>query len=253
MSSAYVKGPGDGNGSVLKGPRAASSLLSPDNSVLALIDHQGLMIVGVESHPIQQIVNNLAGLAKAAKLFGVPTVLTSGGVKSWGGPILPELTAVFPDHEAIDRTTLNAWEDGAFVEAIEATGRRKLLVSGLWTEVCVAFPVLSALEAGYDVYVVVDTCGAADRATHDAALQRMAQAGAVLVSWIDVMCEWQRDWTRYQDLREEFMSVVRAHGGAFGQAITFEFGITGRLASPTVHPRPARDYGDSALNSAPSS
>ena len=230
MSSTSMNGPADGGGSVLTGPRAASSLLTPDNSVLALVDYQGLMLLGVESHPLQWIFNNAMGLAKTAKLYGVPTVLTTAGAQRFAGPGFPELAAVFPDHEVIDRTTLNPWEDGAFVEAIEATGRRKLVLAGLWTEVCVAFPALSALEAGYDVYVVVDACGGVDRETHDAGLQRMAQAGAQLVSWMGVMSEWQRDWTRYEDRREGLMDLLKAHSGAFAQATEFEFGIAGSTA-----------------------
>ena len=231
MSSTSMNGPAEGNGSVQKGPRAARSLLTPDNSVLALVDYQGLMLLAVESHPLQRIVNNATGLAKTAKLYGVPTVLTSAGARGFAGPTFPELTSVLSNLEGIDRTTLNPWEDQAFVEAIEATGRRKIVIAGLWTEVCVAFPVLSALEAGYEAYVVVDACGGVDRETHDAALQRMAQAGAELVSWMGVMSEWQRDWNRYEDRREGLMDLLKAHSGAFGAAAEFEFGITGAAAS----------------------
>jgi len=231
MSSTYMNDPADGNGSVLKGPRAAGSLLAADDSVVALIDYQGVMFLGVESHPLQRIFNNAIGLAKTAKLYGVPTVLTSAGARGFAGPTFPELAAVFPDHEVIDRTTLNPWEDQAFVEAIEATGRRKLVVSGLWTEVCVAFPALSALEAGYDVYVVVDACGGVDRDTHDAGLHRMAEAGAVLGSWLGIMSEWQRDWTRCENLHEGLMDLIQAHAGAFARAVAFEFGIAAESAA----------------------
>ena len=231
MSSTSMNGPANSNGSVQKGPRAASSLLTIDNSVLALVDYQGLMLLAVESHPLQRIVNNATGLAKTAKIYGVPTVLTSANARGFAGPTFPELTGVLSDLEAIDRTNLNPWENEAFVEAVEATGRRKLVISGLWTEVCVAFPVLSALEAGYDAYVVVDACGGVDRETHDAALQRMAQAGAQLVSWMGVMSEWQRDWARYDDKRDAAMEVLKEHSGAFGAAAEFEFGITGAAAS----------------------
>jgi nicotinamidase-related amidase len=226
-----MNNPAGGNGSVLKGPRAASSLLTTDDSVVALIDYQGMMLLGVESHPLQRIYNNTLGLAKTAKLYGVPTVLTSASARGFAGPTFPELAAVFPDHEVIDRSTLNPWEDQAFVDAIEATGRRKLVFSGLWTEVCVAFPALSALEAGYDVYVVVDACGGVDRDTHDAGLRRMAEAGAILGSWLGLMSEWQRDWTRHTDLIKGLMDVIQAHAGSFARAISFESGITASAAS----------------------
>jgi nicotinamidase-related amidase len=226
MSRTNTTHSADGHEPVLKGPRAASSLLAAEDSVVALIDYQGMMVLGVESHPLQRIFNNAIGLAKTAKLYGVPTVLTSAGAQGFAGPPFPELAAVFPDQEVIDRTTLNPWEDRAFVEAIEATGRRKLVVSGLWTEVCVAFPVLSALEAGYDVYVAVDACGGVDRDTHDAGLRRMVEAGAVLGSWLGIMSEWQRDWTRYQNLQEGLFDLVQAHAGSFARAVSFEFGLT---------------------------
>jgi nicotinamidase-related amidase len=230
MSNTYMNNPADGNGAVLKGPRAAKSLLTAEDSVVALIDYQGIMLLGVESHPLQRIFNNAIGLAKTAKLYGVPTVLTSSGARGFAGPTFPELTAVFPDHEVIDRTTLNPWEDRAFVDAIEATGRQKLVVSGLWTEVCVAFPVLSALEAGYEVYVAVDACGGVDRDTHDAGLRRMEEAGAVLGSWMGIMSEWQRDWTRYPDQHEGLMDLIQAHAGSFARAVSFEFGLTSSAA-----------------------
>ena len=230
MSRTHSNTPADGNGSVLKGPSAAGSLFTAEDSVVALIDYQGMMVLGVESHPLQRIFNNAIGLAKTAKLYGVPTVLTSASAKGFAGPFFPELAAVFPDHEVIDRTTLNPWEDPAFVEAIEATGRRKLVVSGLWTEVCVAFPVLSALEAGYEVYVAVDACGGVDRDTHDAGLRRMEEAGAVLGSWLGIMSEWQRDWTRYQDQHEGLMDLIQANAGAFARATEFELGITSSTA-----------------------
>ena len=226
MSRTFMESPEDSNGPVRKGPRAASSLLTAEESVVALIDYQGIMLLGVESHPLQRIFNNAIGLAKTAKLYGVPTVLTSAGAQGFAGPTFPELAAVFPDQEVIDRTTLNPWEDPAFVEAIEETGRRKLVVSGLWTEVCVAFPALSALEAGYDVYVVVDACGGVDRDTHEAGLRRMVEAGAVLGSWLGIMSEWQRDWTRYQEQHDGLMDLIQAHAGSFARAVSFEFGLT---------------------------
>ena len=149
---------GDGTEAVRSGPAAASSLLTPQETALALIDHQGLMLMGAGSHDRQRLVNNVTALAKTAKAFGVPVVLTTNTAKTFSGPMLPEIRAVFPDHEIIDRTAINAWEDESFVGAVEATGRRKLMIAGLWTEVCVAYPALSAIESGYQVYVVADAC-----------------------------------------------------------------------------------------------
>jgi nicotinamidase-related amidase len=212
-----------------RGARPARSLLAPDQCVLALIDHQGLILLGVESHPRQRLVNNVAGLAKTAKAFGVPTVITSAAAKTFSGPTVPEILAVFPEHEVIDRTTMNAWEDDSFVAAIEATGRRKIVMAGLWTEICVAYPALSAMEAGYEVYVVLDACGGIDREAHDASIVRMTQAGAIPLNWLGVLLEWQRDWAR-ADTYGDSVSIIREHGGGYGEAVNFLFAMSGAAA-----------------------
>lgn len=221
---------GDGNAPVRRGPAAASSLLTPQESVLALIDHQGLMLMSAGSHDRQRLVNNVTGLAKSAKAFGVPVVLTTNTARTFSGPILPEIPAVFPDQEIIDRTALNAWEDQAFIRAIEATGRRKLMIAGLWTEVCVAYPALSALESGYQVYVVADACAGVDIQTHDTAIQRVVQRGAIPVTWLDVLFEFQRDWSR-QDAYDAVVQIVLQHASGLGEGINFLFGMTGSAAT----------------------
>jgi nicotinamidase-related amidase len=222
--------PTDGNAPARSGPAAASSLLTPQESVLALIDHQGLMLMGAGSHDRQRLVNNVTGLAKSARAFGVPVVLTTNTAKTFSGPMLPEIRAVFPDQEVIDRTAINAWEDGAFVRAIEATGRRKLMIAGLWTEVCVAYPALSALEAGYQVYVVADACAGVDIQTHDTAIQRVVQGGAIPVTWLDVLFEFQRDWSR-QEAYDAVVQIILQHTGGLGEGINFLFGMTSPVAT----------------------
>lgn len=194
---------------------ASARLLTPQNSAVLFIDHQPQMAFAVESHDRQLLLNNTAGLAKAARAFDVPVVLTSVAATTFSGPLFRELTDVFPGHAVIDRTTMNAWEDPRVVAAVAATGRRKLVMAGLWTEVCVVMPALCALDAGYEVYVVADACGAVSREAHDRAMDRMVQAGAAPVTWLQVLLEYQRDWAR-QATYAAVGEVVLAHAGAYG-------------------------------------
>jgi len=136
--------------------KSALELLSPENCALILIDHQPQMFFGVESANRETIKNNVIGLAKAAKIFNVPTILTTVAANSFSGPLIPELQAVFPEQKPIDRTSMNSWEDKNFLAAVEKTKRKKLVIAALWTEVCLAFPAISAIQAGYDVYAVTD-------------------------------------------------------------------------------------------------
>jgi len=192
----------------------APSLLSPDNCALALVDHQPGVALLVKSIDLQLLINNAAGIAGAAKVFGVPTVLSTVGAATNRDPLLAEIQAVFPDQRPTDRSGLNAWEDPAFVAAVEATGRRKLVIAGLYTEICLSLTALSALAAGYEVYALVDVSGGLSQTAHDAALQRMIPAGVVPVTWLAVMSEWQRDWTRGETV-PGLLAVARAHGGAY--------------------------------------
>ena len=171
-------------------------LLDKDNSALIFIDHQPQMAFGVANIDRQQLKNNVVGLAKAGKIFNVPTLFTSVETESFSGYIWPELLAVHPEITPIERTSMNSWEDAAFVKAVEATGRKKLVISALWTEVCLTFPALMALEAGYEVYVVTDTSGGTSVDAHERSINRMVQAGAVPVTWQQVLLEYQRDWAR---------------------------------------------------------
>lgn len=199
---------------------ASTKLLTPQNSAVIFIDHQPQMAFAVDSMDRKVLINNVTGLAKTAKAFNVPTVLTSISAKSFAGPLFPSLTNVFPKQNVIDRTNMNAWEDKNFVDAVKKTGRKKLVMTGLWTEVCLTLPVLSALDDGYEVYIVVDTSGGASKEAHDAAVQRMVQAGAIPVSWMQVLYEYQRDWSR-QATYDSVINIAQEHGGAHGLGVFY--------------------------------
>ncbi|HAT4917535.1 TPA: hydrolase [Serratia marcescens] len=206
-------------------------LLDKDNSALIFIDHQPQMAFGVANIDRQQLKNNVVGLAKTGKIFNVPTLFTSVETESFSGYIWPELLAVHPEITPIERTSMNSWEDAAFVKAVEATGRKKLVISALWTEVCLTFPALMALEAGYEVYVVTDTSGGTSVDAHERSIDRMVQAGAVPVTWQQVLLEYQRDWAR-KDTYDAVMALVREHSGAYGMGVDYAYTM--------VHHAPAR-------------
>lgn len=206
-------------------------LLDKDNSALIFIDHQPQMAFGVANIDRQQLKNNVVGLAKAGKIFNVPTLLTSVETESFSGYIWPELLAVHPEITPIERTSMNSWEDAAFVKAVEATGRKKLVISALWTEVCLTFPALMALEAGYEVYVVTDTSGGTSVDAHERSIDRMVQAGAIPVTWQQVLLEYQRDWAR-KETYDAVMALVREHSGAYGMGVDYAYTM--------VHHAPAR-------------
>lgn len=195
-------------------------LLTPESCALILIDHQPQMFFGVQSIDRETLRNNTVALAKAAKIFKVPTILTTVAAESFSGPLIPELQAVFPDQKPIDRTGMNAWDDPNVLAAVEKTKRKKLVFAALWTEVCLAFPVISALEAGYEVYAIADACGASSVMAHDMAMQRIIQAGAVPMTWLQFMCELQRDWARVETY-DAVTQVAKEHGGAYGIGIQY--------------------------------
>lgn len=173
------------------------SLLRPEDSVLVLIDHQPFQLTNLNSHDPQAVVNNTTGLAKAAKAFGVPTILTSV-IAERGGLIFKHITDVFPGQEVIDRTLVNTWEDAKVVDAVKATRRKQLVIAGLWTEVCVAMPAIQAAGEGWDVTVVTDASGGLSVESHEVAIQRMIRAGVNMMTWLAVVAEWQRDWARLE-------------------------------------------------------
>jgi nicotinamidase-related amidase len=196
------------------------SLLRPEDSVLVLIDHQPYQLANLNSHDPHMVVNNSAGLAKAAKAFGVPTILTSV-IAERGGLIFPQITDVFPDQEVIDRTLINTWQDPKVVDTVKATGRKQLIIAGLWTEVCVAMPVIQALGEGWDVTVVTDACGGVSTESHEVAIQRMIGAGANVMTWLAVAAEWQRDWARTEHVAE-LTEVLKQHLAGSGIAYLWE-------------------------------
>jgi nicotinamidase-related amidase len=197
-----------------------NALLSPERSVLVLIDHQPFQFSNLHSHDPTLIVNNVVGLAKAAKAFNVPTILTTV-TEERGGYLLKGVQDVFPTQKPINRTFLNSWEDPRVVEAVKKTGRTQLVMAALWTEICLAFPVIQSLADGYDVFFVTDASGGVTREAHDMAVLRMVQAGAVPVTWVGVMSEWQRDWAREATI-PAVAEITISHGGASGVAFAWE-------------------------------
>ncbi len=200
--------------------KPSPKLLTPQNSLLLLIDHQPQMAFPVRSMDVTELRNNVTGLAKTAKIFNVPTILTTVAEKSFSGPIFPEIQSVFPGQRPIDRTTMNTWEDSRVLDAIKKTGRRKIVIAALWTEVCGVGPVLSALDEGYEVYFVTDASGGVSVDAHTMAVQRMIQAGATPVTWLQVLLEYQRDWAR-QETYNAVTSIVKEHGGGYGLGIIY--------------------------------
>jgi nicotinamidase-related amidase len=209
-------------------------LLNPQNCAVIFIDHQPQMTFGVTSIDRQALTNNVVGLAKAAKVFQVPVILTSVETKSFSGYIWPQLLEVFPGQAPIERTSMNSWEDATLVAAVEQTGRKKLVLAGLWTEVCVVFPALQALAAGYEVYVVEDACGGTSVAAHTAAMQRLIQAGAVPVTWLQVLLEFQRDWAR-RDTYDAVIGIVKQHAGAYGAGVEYAYTMVHGQVPDGVH------------------
>jgi nicotinamidase-related amidase len=197
-----------------------NSLLRPEDSVLVLIDHQPYQLANVNSHDPQAVVNNTTALAKMAKAFKVPTILTSV-LAARGGVLFKQLTDVFPDQKVIDRTFINTWEDKPTVDAVKATGRKQLVIAGLWTEVCVAMPAIHAAGDGWDVTVVTDACGGASVEAHEVAIKRMIAGGVNMMTWMAVGSEWQRDWAR-TDTAALLPDILIEHAGGAGVAYLWE-------------------------------
>jgi nicotinamidase-related amidase len=197
-------------------------LLTPDNCALALIDLQPQMLFGVSNFDRQAIINFNVAIAKTARVFNVPVVLTTVETKGFSGHLWPQVQAVFPKVEPIERTTMNSWDDENFVAAIKATGRKKLLFTGLWTETCVALPTIQAIHDGYEIYVVEDCCGDVSQLAHDNAMRRMTQAGAKPVTALSVMLELQRDWA-HKGTYDAVMDIVRTHFGAYGAGVEYAY------------------------------
>jgi len=196
------------------------TLLTPDNCALILIDHQPFQSNGVRNIDVGLMINNVVALAKTAKAFGVPTLLTSV-IKDRGGEIFKPLTDVFPDQVPIDRTFINTWEDERCVAWARDTGKKKLVFAALWTEVCLAFPVIHALGDGYEVYFVTDASGGTSVEAHEMGIQRMIQAGAVPLTTVVFISELQRDWARTEDAAKT-AEIILEHGGVTATALAWE-------------------------------
>lgn len=196
------------------------ALLRPEDSILVLIDHQPYQFTNLNSHEPTMIVNNVIGLAKCAKVFDVPTILTTV-IEERGGYLIKGLQDVFPDQKPIDRTFINTWEDPKVTDLVKKSGRKQLILAALWTEVCLAMPTIQALGEGYDVFIVTDASGGVSAEAHDMAVRRMVQAGAVPITWMAVSAEWQRDWAREETVAE-YSTVILEHGGGSGVALAWE-------------------------------
>jgi nicotinamidase-related amidase len=218
-------------------------LLTPDNCVLAIIDLQPQMLFGVANFDRQTIINNNVALSKAAQVFGVPTVLSTVETKSFSGNIWPQIQAIFPGQQPIERTSMNSWDDKNFVAAIERSGRKKIVLTGLWTETCVALPTVQAIHDGYEVYVVEDCCGDVSQLAHDNAMKRVIQAGAKPVTALSTMLEWQRDWA-HKDTYDAVMDIVKTHFGAYGVGVEYAYTM--------VHGAPATKFPEYAVPAAAS-
>jgi nicotinamidase-related amidase len=199
---------------------ARSILMDPSDCALVLVDQQAGLAFGVSSIDRQTLLNNVIALARTASVFKIPVIATTSASKVYSGPLMPAIRSVLPDVTSIERRNMNSWEDETVRAMIVATKRRKLLVSGLLTEACVSFPVLSALADGYEVYVVGDACGGITTLSHDLALRRMEAAGAQVTSWIQVLLELQRDWTRHETY-EGARGIVESYGGGYGIGLAY--------------------------------
>lgn len=196
------------------------ALLTPDNCVVVMIDHQPFQLANVNSHEPTMVINNAIGLAMTAKAYGIPTILTTVNEDS-GGQIFKGVQDIFPDHKTINRTYINAWEDQRVVEAVKKTGRRKVVFAALWTEMCLAMPAIHAMGDGYDVYVVTDASGGVSVEAHDMGIRRLVAAGAQPITWLGMAGELQRDWARTQYLGD-LGKIFTERAGATGSAIAWE-------------------------------
>jgi nicotinamidase-related amidase len=222
--------------------RSEKGLLTPDNCVVTLIDLQPQMLFGVANFDRQTIINNNVALSKAARLFDVPVVLSTVETKGFSGYMWPQVQAVFPKQTPIERTTMNAWDDDNFVAAIKKTGRKKIVLAGLWTETCVALPTIQAIHDGYEIYVVEDCCGDVSQLAHDNAMKRIVQVGAKPVTSLSVLLELQRDWAA-KDTYDAVMDIAKTHYGAYGVGVEYAYtmvhGAPATVLPAYVPPAPA--------------
>jgi nicotinamidase-related amidase len=197
-------------------------LYTASDTAVLFIDHQPQMTFGVANIDRATLINNVTLLARVAKEFGVPTVLTAVETESFSGYIWPQLLDVFPGQKVVERTSMNSWDDEGFRAAVRATGRKNILITGLWTEVCITWPTIEMLGEGYNMYVVEDCCGATSQAAHEAALSRMVQAGATRVTTIAALLEWQRDW-KNREHYNNLMGILKQQAGAYGSGVEYAY------------------------------
>lgn len=222
-----------------------TDLLTPDNSQVLFIDQQPQMAFGVQSIDRQALKNNVVALAKAAKIFNVPATITTVETESFSGHTYPELLAVYPAHKILERTSMNSWDDQNVRNALAATGRKKIVVSGLWTEVCNLMFALSAIkDAQYEIYMVVDASGGTSADAHKYAMDRMVQAGVIPVTWQQVLLEWQRDWARKKTY-DAVIGLVQEHSGAYGMGVDYAYTLVHKAPERVKHgerigPNPAK-------------
>lgn len=210
-------------------------LLTPENSQVIFIDQQPQMAFGVQSIDRQTLKNNVVALAKSAKVFGVPTTITTVETGSFSGYTYPELLAVFREAPLLERTSMNSWDDQKVRDALAQNGRKKVVVSGLWTEVCnITFALSAALEGGYEIYMVADASGGTSQEAHDYAMQRMIQVGVVPMTWQQVLLEWQRDWAR-RDTYDAVLDIVREHSGAYGMGVDYCYTMVHKAPERVQH------------------
>ncbi len=220
-------------------------VLTPQNSQIIFIDQQPQMAFGVQSIDRQVLKNNVVALAKAAKVFNIPTTITTVETDGFSGNTYPELLAVFPEHKILERTSMNSWDDQNVRDSLAAAGRKKVIVSGLWTEVCnTTFALCAALEGGYEIYMVADASGGTSVEAHKYAMDRMTQAGIVPVTWQQVLLEWQRDWARKASY-DAVMDIVREHSGAYGMGVDYAYTMVHKATERVKHgqrigPNPAK-------------
>jgi nicotinamidase-related amidase len=211
-------------------------LYTPEDSAVVFIDHQPQMTFGVANMDRASLINNVTLLARVAREFNVPAVLTAVETESFSGYIWPQLLDVFPGQPIVERTSMNAWDDAGFRKAIEATGKRNIIMTGLWTEVCVTWPTIEMIGAGYNIYVVEDCCGATSPAAQEAALSRMVQAGAVRLTTIAALLEWQRDWAK-RDHYNALMDILKQQGGAYGSGVEYAYTMVHKAPQSAKKPQ----------------
>ncbi|MFZ6733550.1 hydrolase [Undibacterium sp. Ji42W] len=196
------------------------ALLNPINHTLIMIDHQPQMAFATKSIDLVALRNNAAMVAKAAKEFAVATILTTVAEKSFSGPIFEEIKNVFPDEKIVDRTSMNTWEDSRIAELVNAKGKDRIVLAGLWTSVCIVGPAISALEQGFEVYVIADACGDVSAEAHQHAMERMIQMGARPMTSLQYLLELQRDWARGETYNQTVATAV-THGGGYGLGLIY--------------------------------